>query len=203
VPQPSLLNKNEEFFAHLLSEITSLREELKDQKKLLQQVNHISNLLQLPSGNIQTVIAMSEKLPLNLQGCWRDLNTNSTLFARFLDNDLLVPYCYRGLSELNGVFFDFRRTGDNVFFARFKWFRVPIRGFAYVERSGPDQAIGGWWYSEDVPREALEDLEHFDPNLPRMNELKLVRRPEPKNLPHWAIDFFAMSRGERLKQLKM
>ncbi len=199
---PDLSKDHTEFFDKILSEVANLRLELQGQKKLLQKVNHISSLLQPSAHNTQANQPMKEKLPSDLEGCWRDSITRSTLYARFLGEDLIMPYRYRDAWELTGVFFDFRRRAEDVFFARFKWIKSPIQGFAYIERSGPNKAFGGWWYSQDVPRQVLEDLGRFDPNLPRMNEFKLSRLPQPKKLPRWVNDFFSRPREQLLNQLK-
>jgi hypothetical protein len=200
---PDLSKGHTEFFDKILSEIANLRLELQGQKELLQKVNHISYLLQPSDKNTQAIQRMNKKLPSDLEGCWRDSRSGSTLYARFLGEDLVVPYCYGGASTLTGVFFDFRRRTEDVFFARFKWINSPLQGFAYIERSGSDTASGGWWYSEDVPREALEDLERFDHHLPRMNDLRLSRRPQPRKLPQWVDDFFSIPKNELLNQLQM
>jgi hypothetical protein len=200
---PDLSTGHTEFFDKILSEIANLRLELQGQKELLQKVNHISYLLQPSDKNTQAIQRMNKKLPSDLEGCWRDSRSASTLYARFLGEDLVVPYCYGGASTLTGVFFDFRRRTEDVFFARFKWINSPLQGFAYIERSGSDTASGGWWYSEDVPREALEDLERFDHHLPRMNDLRLSRRPQPRKLPQWVDDFFSIPKNELLNQLQM
>ena len=125
----------------------------------------------------------------------------SRLYARFLGEDLVVPYCYGGVSELTGVFFDFRRRSDDVYFARYKWINSPVQGFAYIEHLESDKASGGWWYSEDVPRRTLEDLERFDHKLPRMNGLKLHRLPQPTKLPQWVEAFFSIPKDELFKKL--
>lgn len=189
------------FFAKILSEIANLRLELQGQKELLQRVNHIGDLLQPSDRNTQTIQPMNTKLPSSLAGCWKDSRSASTLYARFLGEDLVVPYCYGGDSELTGVFFDFRTRSDDVFFARFKWIYSPIQGFAYIERSGPDKFSGGWWYSKDVPRQALEDLGRLGHDLPRMNGLELSRLAQPTKLPQWVEAFFSIPKSKLLNML--
>jgi len=84
---------HKEFFDKILSWIANLRLELQGQKKLLQKVNHISDLLQPSSQNAQAIQPMNQKLPSDLQECWRDSKTGSTLYARFLGADLVIPSC--------------------------------------------------------------------------------------------------------------
>jgi hypothetical protein len=188
-----------EFFNKAISEISNLRLELQSQKELLKKVDHIYDLLQLPSSIDGH--RMSNALALVFNGYWIDSDTNTALYPRLVDGELLVPYCYGGKSHLTGVFFDFRQKSEGVFFARFKWINAPIQGFAYIEVSGSNQATGGWWYSEDVPKQALEDLERFNPILPRMNQMTLSRLPQPKRLPKWVDAFFRHPKNTHLSQL--
>lgn len=190
-----------EFFNKILSELASLRLEVQGQKEILQKVNHVTDLLQLSESNLSAGAPMNNTFPFNMEGCWVDSKTDTTLYAQFVDDELLVPYCYGGNSHLTGVFFDFRKRSDNVFFARFKWINSEIQGFAYIELSGTTTVAGGWWFSEDVPKKALEDLERFDPYLPRMNELALSRRAQLQEFPKWVGDFFSIPRNELFSQL--
>jgi hypothetical protein len=197
---PDLLLGYTEFFNKILSEVASLRLELQGQKELLQKVNHISDLLQLSGQNVNVANPVNNTFPVGMEGCWVDSITDTTLYARFVHDELLVPYCYRGNSHLTGIFFDFRKRSENVFFARFKWINSLIQGFAYIEFSHSGTVTGGWWFSEDVPKHALEDLERFDPDLPRMRELALSRCPKSQ-IPNWVDDFFAAPQSEMLKQI--
>jgi hypothetical protein len=190
-----------EFFDKILSELASLRREVQGHKELLEKVNHVTDLLQLSGQHVKAGAPMDKTFPFTMEGCWVDSKTETTLYAQFVDNELLVPYCYQGNSHLTGVFFDFRKRSDTVFFARFKWIGTPIQGFAYIELSGSANVTGGWWFSEDVPKEALQNLERFDPKLPRMNELVLSRHPKLRTFPKWVDDFFSTPKNELLAQL--
>src|SRR5208283_2099428 len=201
-PRPNLSEGHAEFFERILSEVAYLRRELESQKELLIKVNHMSDLLKPSDRNTPAIQPMNEKLPPDLEGCWRDSESASTLYARFLGEDLIIPYCYGGASRLTGAFFDFRRRSENVVFARFKWINSPIQGFAYIERSGSDDISGGWWYAEDVPRQALEGLERGYRYLKGMNDLKLSRLPQPKRLPKWVGAFFSIPKDELLNRLR-
>jgi hypothetical protein len=198
---PSSLTSYADFFDKIMSELTSLRRELQGHTELLQKVQHISDLVSSPESISNPGNTINDTLPSDLEGCWKDSVTGSTLYARFVDDQLVVPYCYRGNSELTGVFFDFRKRAEDVFFARFKWVHSQIQGFAYIERLGLNKATGGWWFSEDVPREALENLERFDPDLPRMNELTLSRDSETEQLPTWVDELLSIPRDQLMKRL--
>ena len=196
-------NGHKEFFDKILSEIASLRREVQGQNELLKKVNHISELLQPSKGTNRVIQPINEILLADLEGCWRDSVTGSTFFIRLMSGELVVPYCYGGASELTAVAFDFRKRAESVLFARFKWLNSPIHGFVYLERIGSDRFSGGWWYSEDVPRQALDDLERFDPNLPRMNDLNLSRCPEQEEVPKWVKYVFSTPWNVFLKRLKV
>ena len=100
-----------EFFDKILSELASLRREVQGQKELLDKVNHVADLLKLSGQNAHVGAQMHNKFPFNMEGCWVDSKTASTLYAQFVDDELLVPYCYGGSSHLTSVFFGgFRKT---------------------------------------------------------------------------------------------
>jgi hypothetical protein len=178
-----------ELFDRILSEMAALRMELRGQKDLLMKVNRIGTLLQ-PSVEEPALIVPLLNGP-DLVGRWRDSYSQSTFYGRFIGNELIVPYCYGGDSRLTGAFFNFRMRSETVFFARFRWFDAPIHGFAYLERRGPNDSHGGWWYSLDVPRDVLGDLSKLGPRLPRMNDFQLVRIPDADKSPMWVDRFFA------------
>jgi len=157
-------NGHKEFFDKILSEIASLRREVQGQNELLNKVNHISELLHPSKETNQVIQPINEILPADLEGCWIDSVAGSAFFIRLMNGKLVAPYCYGGASELTAVAFDFRKRAESVLFTRFKWLNSPIHGFVYLERIGSDRFSGGWWYSEDVPKQALENLERFDPN---------------------------------------
>jgi hypothetical protein len=177
---------HKEFFDKVIVEISNLRLEWQGQNELLKKVDHIYRLLQLPRA--KHGLHMNDTLASIFYGCWTDSVTNTTLYPRLVDVELLVPYCYDGDSHLTGVFFDFRQKSERVSFARFKWIIGPIQGFAYIEVSGSNKATGGWWYSEDVPKQALKNLERFNPNLARMNQMSLSRHSQRE--PKWVDAFF-------------
>lgn len=190
-----------EFFDKILYELASLHREVQGHKELLDKVNHVADLLQLPGKNVKASPPMNNTFPFNFEGCWVDSETGTSLYAQFVDNELLVPYCYGGNSYLTGVFFDFRKRSEGVFFARYKWFNSLIQGFAFIEVLGSDKVIGGWWYSQDVPKETLADLERLHPDLPRMNGLALSRQPKLKTFPKWVDEYLSTPKKELWAQL--
>ena len=197
---PQLAQGYTEFFDQILSELVSLRLELQNQKELLQKVNHVSDLLQPSEQQVNARAPINNTFLLDMEGCWIDSITDTTLYGRFVDDELVVPYCYGGNSHLTGVFFDFRKRSENVYFARFRWIDSLIKGFAYFEFSGSSTVTGGWWLSEDVPKQALEDVAEFDPDLPPIRELVLSRCTKSET-PNWVDDFFSAPKNEMLKQL--
>jgi hypothetical protein len=182
-----------EFFGRIMSEITALRLELQGQKELLAKVNRMDGLLRPSDLTADLAALIDATLPSDLAGCWRDTQSGSTLYAGYVGTDLFVPYSYSDDTRMTGVFFDFQQRSKDVLFARFKWVTSPIQGFAYIQRTGPDAISGGWWYAQDLPIEALQDLKKLSPRLPRMNDLNLIRLRQAPGSPQWAIDFFARS----------
>jgi hypothetical protein len=57
-----------------------------------------------------------------LEGAWIDLANGTHCYAKVINDELVVPYCYGGNEELTSVFCDWKQTGE-YWFARYRWFR--------------------------------------------------------------------------------
>ncbi len=78
----------------------------------------------------------------------------------------------------------------NTLFGRFRWFNSQISGYAYFRVEHNDKAIGGWWYSEDVPIHLRRDISRIDDSLPGMTEVTWTRNKRRKRFPAWAEEYF-------------
>jgi hypothetical protein len=173
----------------IFSELTSLRKELQNYSEQMQQVNHISSVLRSAKIDDFANLESDRNAVEPCMGVWFDEISRSTFYARMYDGHLLVPYCYEGNDQLVGVSYNFKRVA-NTFFARFKWFNQPISGFLYMEVINSDRLQGGWWYSEEIPKELLSDMTLISKDLPRMKKLLGVRRPSSGQDPAWVNSFF-------------
>jgi len=169
----------------LLREMTNLRGELATQSD---QIKSIMNAV--TSGKD---MASTQRMPESelkfLEGAWLALPTQSVFYPRWVNGELVAPYCFGGDSRLTGRYFNFRRIGDKIF-ARFEWLdSSAIRGYSLWTIESPDRIVGGWWYAEDVPPEISGDMTRIEQSLPGMNRTVLERLPK-KTMPQWAEDYF-------------
>ena len=123
--------------------------------ELLNQVNDLKSMvsnavsaLNLASGPKEEEKPAPANLSL-LQGAWVNLGSRSHLYARIVDNDLLVPYCYGGDNELTGIYYNWKRMGD-YWFARFCWMDGDASGFAFLKQESVNSLTGAWWMDDDV-----------------------------------------------------
>lgn len=86
----------------------------------------------------------TERVRESLQGAWSTAGTN--LYARVVNGQLIVPYCFRGDSDLTGVYFGRRKSGE-YWFSRFAWINEPITGFTFLKHESMDVLRGAWWTS--------------------------------------------------------
>jgi hypothetical protein len=127
--------------------VGQLMVQVKDLKSMLSQVVKAwsPSTIDSPSGS-----TISPTLS-NLQGSWIDRSSRSYLYAQLIDNDLLIPYCYSGNSDLTGFFYGWKRMGE-YWFARYCWMDGQFSGFAFLKQDSIDELNGAWWYSEDVEK---------------------------------------------------
>ena len=124
-----------------------------------------------------------------LEGAWRNQSTGSSLYAKIVDNDLLVPYCYHGNHELTGIYYGWRKTGE-YWFARFCWLNGDVSGFAFLKQESIDTLTGSWWLTDDVDT---------IPNAPIQGSGVTTRwERKPFNFPKWANRFLKEVQEEGL-----
>jgi hypothetical protein len=124
-----------------------------------------------------------------LEGAWINLGTRSHLYAKVVDNDLLVPYCYEGDDELTGIYYGWRKAGE-YWFARFCWMDGDVSGFAFLKQESIDVLTGAWWLSEDV--EKIPDSPIHGSGVPSRWERKTSA------FPSWATGFLQEVQEEGL-----
>jgi hypothetical protein len=125
-----------------------------------------------------------------LEGNWINVESKSHMYAKIINNRLLVPYCYSGNNELTACFYDWKKMGD-YWFSRFKWFESKVSGFAFLRLESNDLVTGSWWYDEDVPEIPNSPIEGTG------EPMRLVRKAD-KEIPSWAIRFFKLSENGKI-----
>jgi hypothetical protein len=140
-----------------------------------------------------TTSAPSDQRPhdaAGLEGAWVSEIPGSHLYARIINGELLVPYCYGGNDRLSAAYSQWKRVGD-YWFARFAWRESRISGFAFLRQESIDVLTGAYWHDYQAP--------HLPSAPPSAGGTLLrVRRDRNANPPKWAEDFFANVRKHGL-----
>ncbi len=134
--------------------VTEFRSEIANLRNIVAQL--VPNLKQPAPPTAASASHLRDELA-NLQGAWLNTESNSHAYAKLVGDDLIVPYCFGGNAELNGVYYAWRKTGP-YWFARYAWPEAPdLSGFTFLITESPDLLRGAWWSDEDGYR---------DPNVP-------------------------------------
>lgn len=173
-----------EIVNNILSEISFLKNEFNNQTK------EIRNVLNLITSNDINEIGISNEAELKMfEGAWINRETESVGYAKVVDNQLYIPYCYGGNTELTGHYFNCRLIGRTLF-ARFEWFDEPISGLAFFNIESNNKLVGGWWYGEDVPNEIMDDVSRIHDRIPGMVKSTFNKIVKDKKFPSWASNYF-------------
>ena len=156
---------------------------------LLNQVNELKEMIgQLvkvwaPNSSLSDSAKETSAAELTFfEGAWINTESNSHLYAKIINDQLLVPYCYDGNTELKAYYYDWKKMGD-FWFARFQWFDSPINGYSLIKVETENLLTGAWW-SDDIISETH--------NLPGEGSGIPVRLIRANNyqIPLWAENFF-------------
>jgi hypothetical protein len=174
-------------FKNIISEMASLKKEVSS------HVNEVRHVMKLITSTERVNIGTSKSESVNLkffEGIWKNKVTGSTHCARIVDGELFMPYCYRGDTELTGHYYNLRLIGDTLL-GRFEWLdESGVSGYTFQKVESKNRLQGGWWYSEDVPWEVLNDISRINASIPGMTESILERNPRVKRFPSWAEEYF-------------
>lgn len=175
-----------DFVNELLQEMSNLR---KDFKAQLDEVRNMMEAVTAPQSEPATAHGKESLDGLDfVEGAWQ-ADSGSHLYARIVQGQLLMPYCYGGNDYLTGHFYNFRRIGKNIF-ARFQWLGgSEISGYAQWEIKSQDDLVGGWWYAKGVPDEVVYDITCITHSMPGIHPYEL-HRTLGKSFPKWAEDYF-------------
>ena len=126
--------------------------------------------------------------PSAYEGAWVNVESRSQMYFKYIDGQLVAPYCYTSNTQLSGVYHDFRLDPDGRYiFARFHWIHKPITGFAFFLKSeSADSLSGAWWYDHQTPANINQM-----PKLSSGWSSQLRRLPNEKT-PAWAEKFFEL-----------
>lgn len=121
-----------------------------------------------------------------LAGAWRNTETGSCIYARFLNGEFVAPYCFGGDSELTGVYHGLQQFGEFLH-ARYEWLHEPIGGFSLLRRESNDRLAGAWWLDDDLEEGSSETV-----TLESGARSTWVRIQDAET-PRWAADFHLLA----------
>ncbi|MCH8126275.1 hypothetical protein IIC38_09960 [candidate division KSB1 bacterium] len=49
----------------------------------------------------------------NLEGAWLNKESQSHIYIKIINNKIIAPYSYGSNSQLNAVYYDWQKVGDN------------------------------------------------------------------------------------------
>ncbi len=164
---------------------------MKDLAQMKEIVLEAVNLLK----NNGSVISQPVYELQGLCGHWLNTDSGSHGYARIIHGELVVPYCYLGNTELTGVYYDWRRTGD-YWFARYSWIapNTQISGFSFLKQESYSTLKGAWWSSEE--KIVSLDSPPSGTGVPASWE-----RQNNSETPVWAEIFFKKVENEGLTNL--
>jgi hypothetical protein len=76
------------------------------------------------------------------EGVWVD-DEDSTFYARVIDTELWIPYCYMGDTYLTAHLYNCKLVKGNLI-SRFKWFNSDICGYMLLRAESNDSLVGFW-----------------------------------------------------------
>ena len=163
----------------LLSETNELRKVIDQLREIILETVRAWKPINNPLSE-STIAELKE-----LEGCWINTENGTHLYAKVINDELVVPYCYAGNNKLDSFYFGWKKSGE-YWFSNFKWFDVPVSGFTFLKHESKDVLVGNWWSidTEDDHPIALE----MPPTRP--GNPSRWKRVYDTPTPSWALDFF-------------
>jgi hypothetical protein len=162
------------------SEISELKEILAKQNSMLTEL-----FRRLTAGVDQSANAVASDDMSFLAGAWVSTPPVSHKYCLIENRIPYIVYSYRGNSEATGKYYDFRRVGNETL-GRFLWFDADTRGFFWLKIDSPTQLSGAWWYEDDVPETAYDNVELLKRSSGHMNSYTWQKLPSAE-FPGWAL----------------
>ena len=144
----------------------------------------------LPPQKFDRLVRCYELIPpseqyAHLAGAWFNSESGSCIYVRFINKELVAPYCFAGNESLTGVYHSLQNVGD-LLHARFEWIHTPISGFALLREDPNGSLTGAWWMDEDcdMGQDGMPPLES--------GAQAVWTRMKGAQTPKWANDFFRL-----------
>jgi hypothetical protein len=84
------------------------------------------------------------------EGAWINRGTNSNLYARVIDNEVIAPYCVGANTHVKSVYYGWKTVGE-FWFGRYRWLDADVSGFVFLKRESVDLLKGAWWSDDALP----------------------------------------------------
>jgi hypothetical protein len=168
-PLPDPLKGRDELVGTLLIEIKDLK-------------NMLSSAVKSMGGSLDAARAPQPDVSA-LEGIWVNEKNGSHYYAKVINGELVVPYCFSGNDQLTAVYYNWRRAGD-YWFAKFVWLDPEISGFAFLRQESLDVLTGAWWSDYDM--NAIPDAPP-----PQAGVSFQWDRQKDMEVPNWALQFLA------------
>jgi hypothetical protein len=163
--------------------------------ELLERVRELSSMVSQavrtwnPTRQQAAEPAQSRDSLLAFEGAWVDQKSCTHVYARMINDELVMPYCFSGDEELTSTFYGCKKIGE-FWFARFCWLTTGnSSGFAFLKQESVDLLTGAWW-GDDEAKEIPES-----PDLRSGVPIRLERKRHAQ-IPDWALQFFEEIRRE-------
>ena len=169
----------------MVNEMDLLKKEFKQHTL---QIRRVMDLVTAEKEISDQEIKISTNNTSFFEGIWESAS-GSRCYARMVDGELYIPYCYKGDSELSAHYYNCRMIG-NTMFGRFQWFVRPISGYSFFKIENIDAASCGWWYSQDLPNHFRDNISQLNELIPRMNNQEWKRVKGKKKFPKWVEAYF-------------
>jgi hypothetical protein len=168
----SIQSAHNELVGELLEHIRELRSMVSQAVKIWNPASQQAD---------EQVVSASDNFA-TLEGAWVNRVSRTHLYARVINGELIVPYCYGGNNELTSVYYGWKKMGD-FWFSRYCWLKRAISGFAFLKQESSDVLTGAWW-SDAESREI--------PEVPNIGSGVTVRweRKQDAQIPRWATRFY-------------
>jgi hypothetical protein len=187
---------------NILNEMSSLKKAFGEQTSEIRDI--ISRITIEKAPNLNN---LKDQYNLKFfEGIWREEPTGILLYAKIVNNELLMPYMYGNAPLAPAHYYSCKLVG-NTLFGRFEWLVGGISGYTYLKIKSDDDLVGGWRLSDDVPQEIKNNMELISETDPGMVPIKWKRIKEKQIEPKWIREYFKFAKskgnGYRIELIKM
>lgn len=176
------------------SSVQGVEEELKELKGMVGQLFTVLGPA-VPQTGSDSAEKVTQHELTRFEGAWINRETDTHMYIRVINDQLVAPYCFGHNDELTGAYYDWSKAGD-YWFVRYSWVSEDISGFAFVKPVTNDLITGFWWMSEDstdVPDAPDMSWEYWALENNKSGVPLRLERVADEDVPIWAEEYFQQS----------